>query len=379
MLNRTFGCVRYVYNWALRLRTDAYHNGEKINYVQSSALLTQHKKEIGFEWLNEVSSVPLQQAARQLQAAFRNFFDKRSDYPKLRKKSGAQSAEFTRSAFTWDGNNQNLSLAKIGRLDVKWSRKVTSYPTTVTVIRDAAGRYFVSLVVDEPTPSFEKSDKAVGVDLGINRLATLSGGEHILNPRYTVCYERKLARAQRILARRKTGSHRREAARLRVAKIQAKIADSRRDHLHKFTTNLVKHYGTIAIEDLNVRGMVKNHNLAKHIADGSFGAIRQMLTYKCEWYGRELIVIDRFHPSSKRCSGCGHIVESLPLNMREWTCPECGASHDRDENAAKNILAVGQAVARKSDARGGRVRRAAVSAVTRSARRNANPPVGISV
>lgn len=372
-----FGSVRYVYNWALRLRTDAWHRGVKINYNQSSAALTRLKQQSDHDWLNEISSVPTQQSLRHLQAAYQNFFDKRTAYPTFKKKYGKQSAEYTSSAFKWDAGNRNLSLAKMGRLNVRWSRTFRSVPTTVTVEKDAAGRYFVCLVLDEIVEPLPKTGKSIGVDLGINRLATLSNGERIHNPKHTNKYSRKLARAQKVLARRKKGSHRRNDQRLVVAKIQAKIADTRTDYLHKVTTDLVRRFDILAIEDLNVRGMVKNHSLARALSDASFGAFGQMLTYKCDWYGKRLVKVDRFFPSSKRCSCCGHMVEALPLKIREWVCPACSATHDRDENAARNILAAGHAD--NQNAQGGRVRPARAKALKGNVRRTVNRPARMNV
>ena len=374
-LARTFGVCRFVYNWALRLRTDSYRNGITVNYNASSAALTTLKKQPEYAWLNDISCVPTQQALRHLQDAFRRFFDHQSEYPSFKKKRGTQSAEYTRSAFQWDAGNRTLTLAKVGRLKVRWSRTFTSEPTTVTITKDRAGRYFVTLVLDEPIQSLPKTGVSVGIDLGVNRLATLSNGERIANPKHTAKYARKLARAQRVMARRKVGSHRREQARLNVAKIQARIADTRQDHLHQVTTDLVRRFDVICMEDLNVCGMVRNRHLAKAISDASFGAFDRMLDYKCAWYGKELVKVNRFFPSSKTCSACGHIVdaERLPLDVREWTCPECGAAHDRDLNVAKNILAVGHTDSQ--NAQGGQRKSRGSSTPKRGARRTANRPV----
>jgi putative transposase len=223
-------------------------------------------------------------------------------------------------------------------------------------------------VLDEVVEHLPKTNASVGIDLGINRLATLSTGERIPNQQHLKTKLKKLAKLQRIVSRRKKGSGRRERARIAVAKLQESIADSRNDYLHKVTTDLVRKFDFIATEDLNVRGMVKNHCLARSLGDASFGSFVRMLEYKCEWYGKELVKIDRFFPSSKRCFDCGHIVEYLPLSIREWTCPECGVVHDRDENAAHNILAAGHAVS----AQGGRVRREETSVSKRSVRRTVN-------
>ena len=215
-----------------------------------------------------------------------------------------------------------------------------------------------------------KTGQKVGIDLGINRLATLSTGERIANPKHLGKRLGKLARAQRVLARRVKGSGRWHRQRLAVARLQAHIADCRSDHLHKVTTDLVRRFDVLCIEDLNVRGMLGNRSLARSIADVGMHAFRTMLEYKCSWYGRDLRTVDRFYPSSKRCSGCGFVSEKMPLDLRSWTCPECSSPHDRDENAAKNILAAGHA----ASARGGRVRPVATKVAKGRARRNVNQP-----
>ncbi len=349
MLARVFGTCRWTYNTMLRLRTDAYQNGEKINYVRSSAIFTELRHAPETKWLEEVSSVPPQQTLRHLQSAFQSFFDKRGKYPTFKKKRGKQSAEYTVSAFKYKGDI--LSVSQLGKLDVRWSRKFSSSPTTVTITKSPAGRYYITLVLDEVVEHLPKTDAAVGIDLGINRLATLSNGERIPNPQHLRTKLAKLARLQRIQARRKKGSGRRERVRVAVARLQEDIANARQDYLQKVTTDLVRRFDSIAVEDLNVRGMVQNHCLARSISDASFGSFVQMLEYKCEWYGKTLVKIDRFFPSSKRCFSCGHVVESLPLSIREWTCPECGSLHDRDENAARNILAAGHAVTAQGENR----------------------------
>ncbi|MEU7857327.1 RNA-guided endonuclease TnpB family protein [Nonomuraea sp. NPDC049141] len=344
-LARTFGCVRLVYNKALEERTRAYTlQKRRVSYVESSAMITAWKRSGEFDFLSEVSSVPLQQALRHLQAAFANFFAKRAKYPtfKSRKKSRT-SAEYTRSAFRWrDGA---LTLAKMDApLDIRWSRPLPdgALPSTVTVSRDAAGRWFVSLLVEEKISPLPPVDQNVGVDAGISALATLSTGEKIVNPRHERRDRRKLATAQRALARKEKGSANLAKAKLKVAKIHARITDRRRDHLHKVTTRLVRENQVIAVEDLTVRNMVKNHSLARAISDASWRELRSMLEYKAAWYGRTLMAVDRWFPSSKLCSACGTLHDKMPLNVREWTCA-CGAVHDRDVNAANNVLAAGLA------------------------------------
>ncbi|QYC39811.1 putative transposase [Nonomuraea coxensis DSM 45129] len=339
-LVRTFGCVRLVYNKALEERTRAYKlEGRGVSYVESSAALTAWKKTPELAFLCEVSSVPLQQTLRQLQAAFANFFARRAKYPtfKSRKRSRA-SAEYTRSGFRWrDGR---LTLAKMGApLDIVWSRPLPegAEPSTVTVSRDAAGRWFVSLLVEEKIAPLPPVERSTGVDAGLTALLTLSCGEQIVNPRHERRERRRLAKAQRALARKEKGSNNRAKARLKVARVHARIADRRRDYLHKVTTRLVRENQVIAVEDLAVRNLLKNHALARAISDAGWRELRSMLEYKTAWYGRTLVVVDRFFPSSKLCSACGTLQEEMPLSVREWVCA-CGAVQDREVNAAQNLL-----------------------------------------
>ncbi|WP_433245982.1 RNA-guided endonuclease InsQ/TnpB family protein [Actinomadura nitritigenes] len=345
-LTRTFGCVRLTYNRALEERTRAWHSERRrVSYAETSAMLTEWKKTEELAFLREVSSVPLQQALRHLQAAFTGFFEKRTGYPRFKsRKNSRQSAEYTRSAFKY--RNGRLTLAKIrGPLHVVWSRPLPdgAEPSTVTVSRDAAGRWFVSLLCQDPIMRLDPVDRAVGVDVGITSLVTLSTGEKVANPKHERRDRERLARAQRDLARKVKDSANRDKARRRVARIHAKIADRRHDFLHKLSTRLVRENQTVVIEDLNVRAMVSNRSLARAISDAAWRELRMMLEYKSDWYGRELIVIDRWYPSSRTCSICQAVREKLPLDVREWVCG-CGARHDRDVNAARNIVAAGLAV-----------------------------------
>lgn len=346
ILARTFGCARFAYNHMLRLRTDAwFQRQERVGYHETSAALTKLKREPEFVWLNEVSSVPVQQALRHLQTAFANFFAKRARYPSFKRKDGPQSAEYTTSAFKWDG--KALKLAKMDApLAIRWSRTLPkgAKPTTVTVSRDAAGRYFVSMLCDDTVSAKPAAAGHVGVDLGLTHFATLSTGEKIAAPNTFRRNEAKLAKLQRRLAKKTKGSARRAKAKLKVARLHAKIADSRRDFLHKLSTRLINENQVIAVESLSVSNMQKNRCLAKSISDASWSEFVRQLEYKAYWYGRTLVGIDRWYPSSKRCSDCGHTVAKLPLSVREWTCPECGSIHDRDINAARNVLAAGLAV-----------------------------------
>lgn len=340
-LNRTFGCVRLVWNKALDERQRRYTTEQKsTTYVQASANLTEWKKTDDLAFLREVSSVPLQQALRHQQTAFANFFAKRAKYPrfKSRKKSRA-SAEYTRSGFTWrDGQ---LALAKMSEaLDIRWSRELPGEPSTVTVSRDSANRWFVSILTEDTITELPNTDAEVGIDVGLTALATLSTGEKITNPRHERRDRRKLAKAQRTLAHKEKGSNNREKARRKVARVYARITDRRTDHLHKLSTRLIRENQAIAIEDLSVQNMVRNHTLARAISDASWFQLRAMIEYKADWYGRDLLVVDRWYPSTRTCSACGTLHDTLPLTIRAWTC-RCGTVHDRDVNAARNILAAG--------------------------------------
>jgi putative transposase len=343
-LNRTFGCVRYVYNRSLRYRQDAwYERQENVSYLQSSAALTEWKKEAERAWLNEVSSVPLQQCLRHLQAAYRNFFQGRAKYPTTKKKDRGQSAEYTASAFKWNG--ESLKLAKQSEpLAIRWSRRFNGTPTTVTVSRDSSGRYFVSMLVDESIDTLPVVRSVVGIDVGIHSIAMTSEGRAYGNPHFTDRYAAKLAKYQRRLAKKQAKSKNRLKAKQKVARIHAKIADCRRDFTHKLTTTLINENQVICVENLAVKNMVKNPNLAKSIHDANWGELVRQLEYKAGWYGRTVVAIDRWYPSSKRCSCCGYTLEKLHLETRQWTCPECNTTHDRDINAARNIRAAGLAV-----------------------------------
>jgi putative transposase len=295
-----------------------------------------------------VSSVPLQQGLRHLHGAFVNFWEKRARCLRFKsRKTSRKSAEYTSSAFRFRAGR--LTLAKLGEpLDIVWSRPLPegATPSTVTVSQDAAGRWYVSLLVEDPTVKpLPATGAVVGVDAGLDHLLTLSTGEKITNPRHEGRDRARLARAQRELSRKARGDGANRAKqRRKVARIHARIADRRRDHLHKLTTRLVRENQTIVIEDLTVRNMLKNHSLSRAISDASWSEFRTMLEYKAGWYGREVIAVDRWFPSSRLCSVCGSMQDTMPLNVRTWTCSGCGTNHDRDVNAAKNLKAAGLAV-----------------------------------
>jgi putative transposase len=344
MLAQTFGCCRFVYNWALYTRSVAYsQHGEKLNYHALSALLPALKQQ--HPWLCDVSSVPLQQSLRHLERAFKNFFEGRANYPTVKKRSQTQSATYTASAFRWDGTT--LTLAKMDApLAIVWSRPLPKacQPTTITVTKDCAHRYFVSILVEEDINPLPVVNTQVGLDLGIKSMVVLSSGESVGNPRYFAKEEKKLAKAQRRHAKKKKGSKNREKARHKVARVHARIQDRRRDYQHKLSTRLVNENQVICVESLAVKNMVKNPKLAKAISDVGWSELVRQLEYKSQWYRRTLVKIDQWYPSSKTCSACKHVLASLTLDVREWACPACGVVHDRDHNAAKNILAEGLSV-----------------------------------
>ena len=345
-LSRTFGCVRKVWNETLAWRHARYHrDGLNTNVPEANAHLTAMKRLPEFAYLSEVSSVPLQQVLRTQQKAFANFFAKRARYPRFKSRQGRQSATYTRSGFSYrDGR---VKLAKMtDPLDVVWSRPQPegAEPSSVTVSRDTAGRWHVSLLVEDPTViPLPPTLNAVGVDVGLKDFAVLSTGERIPHPKHYHRKQQRLARYQRMMARKKKGSANRAKARVKVARVHAEVVDARRDFLHKTSTEIVRNHDVIAVEDLNVAGMVRNRSLAKSIATSGWAEFRAMLEYKAAWHGRHVVTVDRFYPSSKTCSACGHLLATLSLGTRQWTCPGCGALHDRDINAAQNIVAAGLA------------------------------------
>jgi putative transposase len=380
VLNRTFGCVRVVWNDILAARRERYATERaSTSYGQASAALTALKKDPQRAWLNEVSCVPLQQALRHQQRAFAGFFAKRVRYPRFKSRQGRQAAEYTRSAFTM--RNGELHLAKTpGPLMFVWSwpgvDPATLSPTMVTVSREPDGRWYVTFAIDASAPApLPRTGRAVGVDLGIASFAVTSDGERIANPRPLQRRARSLARYQRRLARCQKGSANRAKAKAKVARAHRKTRDARRDFLHRTTTRLVRGHDLIAIEDLAVKNMVRNRRLARAISDCGWGEFRRQLEYKCERAGRQLVVVGRWYPSSKTCSACGFLLAELPLKVRTWRCPSCRTRHDRDLNAARNILAAGLAAARGNpgDACGADVRHPETPPVQPAAKQEPQP------
>jgi putative transposase len=343
MLSRTFGCVRAVWNKTLAARQARYTTEQRaMSYRETDAALTAWKRTPELAFLAEVSSVPLQQTLRHQNAAFTAFFSKRARYPRFKTRHGRQTAHYTRSAFrVRDGQ---LWLAKATEpLRLAWSwpgvELSTLDPTTVVISREPDGRWFVSFAVEAADPEpLPDASGGVGIDLGLKDFAVLSSGERIAHPHDMDRRERRLKRYQRMLARRQPGSANRAKARVKVAREHSRVRDARRDFLHKVSTDLVRRFNVIAVEDLNVSGMVRNRRMAKAISRAGWSEFRDLLAYKAERAGRRLVVVDRWYPSSKTCSACGHLLSAISLGTRHWQCPTCGTRHDRDVNAAKNIL-----------------------------------------
>jgi putative transposase len=339
-----------VWNQILAARHARYvTQRQSVSYAQTDRALTAMKKDPALAFLSAVSSVPLQQALRHQHQAFQAFFDKRGRYPRFKSRSGRQAAHYTRSAFSLrDGQ---LRLAKTtAPLRFVWSWPdvdvTTLRPAMVIVSREPDGRWYVTFTIDCDAPEpLQQAGHAIGVDLGVKDFAVTSDGDKIPNPRRLERKVWNLARYQRRLARCQKGSANRAKAAAKVACAYRKVRNARRDFLHRTSTGLVRSADTIVIEDLNVSGMVRNRHLARAISDCGWGEFRRQLTYKCQRYGRHLVVIDRWYPSSKTCSACGYVLAELSLSTRHWTCPACRTWVNRDLNAAKNILAAGLAVA----------------------------------
>ncbi len=364
-LGRSFGATRFVWNKSLGIRTAAYaFDGTRLFGEDLINMLPAWKKNPDTEWLGEVSSVVLQQALRDQDRAFKNFFasctGKRKGpkmrYPRFKTRNSRKSLRFTKQGFTYQ--NGEIRLAKMidKPLNIVWSRPLPEgvTPSSVTVSCDAAGHWFISILCEEIVTPLAETGKMVGVDLGVKTFAVLSDGEHVEHPKLLARKAKRLARYQRVASRRKptpgqAASKNYMKAKIRVAKQHVKVADARRDFLHKTTTDLVTRSDVVVLEDLHVAGMKRNRRLAKSISDSGWGEFRTLLEYKTQWYGKRIVVIDRWHPSSRLCStpDCGWKNSKLKLSERSWTCLECGTLHDRDLNAAKNIRAAGLAVVQR--------------------------------
>ncbi|MEV6982453.1 transposase [Sphaerisporangium sp. NPDC051017] len=351
-LARAFGCARMVFNDGLRARQEAHAAG--LPYISDGELakrvITQAKKTPERAWLGEVSAAVLQQALADLNAAYRNFFasitgkrkGRKVAAPRYRsKRDNHQAIRFTKNARFCVTAGGKLRLPKIGDVPVRWSRALPSEPSSVTVVMDAAGRYFASFVVQVAERPLPAVDAETGVDLGLGHFAVLTGGRKIDAPRFLRRAEKKIKRLQRALSRKQKGSNNRAKARRAVARQHAKVADARREFHHRESTKIIRENQTVVVEDLAVAGLARTR-LARSVHDAGWSAFVGMLEYKAALYGRAFHRIDRWFPSSKLCSACGALAGSMPLGVRSWTCP-CGAVHDRDVNAAINILAAGRA------------------------------------
>lgn len=374
MLARTFGCARVVFNDALRTKDEAYKAGQTIRDAEiQHRVITLAKTTPEREWLGEVGSVALVQACRDASTAYRNWFNSMSGkrkgrkvgHPKYRsRKNNRQSIRFTRNGF--GVTTRGVRLAKIGVVRLEWSRDLPSEPSSVTFVREPDGRYYASFVVkveDKPLPA---TTTDIGVDLGLTRLATLSTGEVIDNPRHLRQRERAIARSQRALSRKKKGSNNRRKAITRIAAHHRKVRETRLDAHHKLALRLIRDNQAVYVEDLAVSGMART-NLAKSVFDAGWATLVRLLQEKAERHHRKVIKIGRWFPSSQLCSYCGLGSGRKPLRVREWTCEGCGVTHDRDLNAALNILTEGRSVAaglaETQNARGADVRPELVPAV----------------
>jgi putative transposase len=335
-LAKAFGCVRWLWNNSLAETQKRYQEtGKGLGQFALNNRLPTLKKE--FDWLSEPHSQVLQMVNLHLSRAFVNFFEKRAAYPTFKSKHERQAIHYPQGVKVVEG--RKLYLPKIGHVKAVVHRHITGTIKTVTVSKDPSGKYYASILTEtgEPTPAVSLDGKVLGLDVGLTHLAITSDGSKFDNPRHVARAEKNLKRKQRKLSRKVKGSKSRDKARLLVAKAHDKVANARKDYLHKLSARLVRENQVIAVEDLHVKGMMKNPNLAKAIGDVGWGLLTGFLKYKAERAGKGYVEVNRFFPSTKACSGCGHVLKSLPLTLRTWTCPQCGALHDRDVNAAKNI------------------------------------------
>lgn len=343
LLSKHFGSVRFVYNYFLNERKREYEtNKQSLTYVDNAKSLTILKKEEDYSWLKEINSQSLQSSLKSLDGAYNSFFKKRTKFPRFKSKHEKNSfcvPQFVKL------EDENLIIPKFkDPIKVILHRTFKGEIRQCTISKTPTNEYFVSILVETEHKSFDKTGRQVGIDLGLKDFAITSDGKKYKNNRFTKKYAKKLKEEQQSLSRKQKDSGRYNKQKLKVARLHKKITNSRNDNLHKVSTDLIKKYDTICLEDLNIKGMVKNHKLAKHISDVSWGSFVEMLTYKAQWNDKQIVKIDRFFPSSKSCHKCGYINQNLKLDIREWVCPNCKTKHDRDLNAAKNILIEGNKI-----------------------------------
>jgi putative transposase len=359
-LARAFGCARVVFNDAVRLREEARQRGEKVTDTEvQRRVITLAKATPEREWLGDVASVALVQACQDARRAYRNWFDslagkrkgRKVGHPQFRRKHGNQAIRLTRNGFALHGCK--LYVAKVGDIKVKWSRELPSVPSSVTVIREADGRYYASFVVERKADQFPPCDRETGIDVGLASLAVCSDGMVIPNPRFLRKAERRLRKAQRALSRKKKGSRNRAKARHRVSVLHRKVRETRLDHAHKTALALVRDNQAVYCEDIAVAGLARTR-MAKSVHDAGWSTLLRLVEEKAAYHGRYFAKVGRFEPTSQVCSACGVKDGPKPLAVREWQCKACGTLHDRDVNAAKNVLALGQR--ERVNASGGSVR-----------------------
>ena len=353
LIAKTSGCTRFVWNHILAFRNDQYQQGVRLNSKAISKALTALKREPENKFLKEVSMVPLQQALINQNKAFERFFKKKSAFPQVKRKHNRQSFTLMKNAFKIENHQVFIAKCKTP-LNIVWSRKLPGEVSSLTISKEPSGKYFISFVCGKPIKPLPVTGKICGIDIGLKDLLCFDNGDKVKDLKSYLKYEQEVKFLQRKLSRfdekrKKLGfkasdsSRKREKLRIRLARVKEKIAFIRKDFIHKLTTNIVKENQIICVEDLAVKNMIKNRRLSRRIHEAAWGEILRQLTYKSLWYGRTLVKISRWYPSSKTCSteNCGYVMSKLPLSVRSWVCPSCGTNHDRDINAARNIKASG--------------------------------------